>query len=931
MTRGKWIGLTLVIVLLLFSQTALAQTTGSIRGRTVDVDGQALPGVTIVVTGEILGSAQRTAVTSPSGGFQFVAMPVGTYNVTASLDGFQTQAAKDVRVTIGGVATVDFNLPEAFSDEITVIGETPIIDVATPSFDVAYDFDTIKDLPTRGNFYDTLAVMPGVATDRENIFLLTAFGSDVQSNQWNIDGLDSTSPESGDLYWSMNDELIAELQMTGTGAGAEYGSMLGTAFNVVTKSGTNQFHGSGVLDFWVPGLTDTNAVAEDAPEGSQTYRLDHNNNLVFTLGGPIVKDTLWFFAATEWGRSLAFWPYEVELPDSKETTWDNYDLKLTAQFGNNHRLNLRLGYHDYKNPWAGDVYSEPTAWGQQNDLTKMFSVDYSTVLGDKTFLEARVGGWRGDSWNGPQNPTDEPTFVDMTVDPWMYYGEYWWGWTWDPQTDDAEVILTQHANDFLKGDHNFRFGVQYKQGSANTKMLNGPGPYYYQAEGYYYDYYNYEYVYYVWQGKYLLPPYYYGAESETIGAFVSDSWEVSPRLTLNIGVRYDKHDALIPDYPRLDADANPTGEIIEGRHVDTWTYVDPRFGLAWQPTGDGKTVIRGSIGRYHAGAVFGQWYSPPPEAPSGEGYWLNGDEWEQFWTYPPSPDTLLVDGTELAETWEYTLGVEHQVGATSTFGVMGVYKKTSNLIGWHILDDAEYETFSYTDPWTEQVFELRDYGGEGPTRMKGNTSGPGANGGERPYEQEYRGLILTYKKRFSNNWDMFSSYTYSKSEGLNPTFLDWGSQGYVMYGFRNEANPNAHINADKALNADRRHMFRAVANYMAPWQIKFSTVVNFQIGRPYDRYKWVQLPSSPDTTQIIAEPASYDQRYPDQLIWDLGIGKHFNLGKGTNLSVDLQVLNLLNDDAVEGWRTREFSPDENPVPSQWVLPRRAELRLRFAF
>jgi outer membrane receptor protein involved in Fe transport len=671
-------------------------------------------------------------------------------------------------------------------------------------------------------------------------------------------------------------------------------------------------------------------VEEDAPEGAQTYRLDHHNNLVFTLGGPIVRDKLWFFAATEWGRQLAFWPYQEELPEQKETTWDNYDLKFTAQFGNNHRLNLRFGDHDYVGPWAGDVYSEITTWGQQNDHTKMLAVDYSTVLGDKTFLEARAGGWRGDSWSGPQYPSDEPAFVDMSVDPWMYYGGTYWNWTWEPKTDDAEVILTQHADNFLKSNHTFRFGVQYKKGGGVTKMFDQS--YYYQAEGYYYDYYNYEYVYYIWQGKYLQTPYYYGAESETLGAFVTDSWEVSPRLTLNIGVRYDRHDAWIPDFPRLDMDTNPTGEIVEGRDVAEWTYVDPRLGFAWQPTDSGKTVIRGSIGRFHAGVVSGQWYSPPPEAPTGASYWLNGEgEWEQFATWPPSPDALLVDGTELAETWEYTLGVEHQVGATSTIGAMAVYKKTDNLIGWYILDDAEYETFTYTDPWTEQVFELRDYGEVGPTRMKGNTNGPGANGGERPYEQEYKGLILTYKKRFSNNWDMFASYTWSQSEGLNPTFLDWGSQGYVMYGFRSEADPNAHINAYKSLNADRRHMFRVVANYMAPWQIKFSTVANFQIGRPYDRYKYVQLPDSWQTTQIIAEPASYDQRYPDQLIWDLSIGKHFNLGKETNLSVDLQILNLLNDDAVEGWRTREFSPEVNPVPSQWVLPRRAELRLRFQF
>jgi len=928
MTRGRLIGVAVVLFLLVFSGSAWSQTTGSIRGRTVDGDGQALPGVTIVVTGEILGSAQRTAVTSPSGGFHFAVMPVGTYSVTASLEGFQTQAAEEVRVAIGGVATIDFNLPEAFSDEITVIAETPVIDTTTPSFDAAYEFDTIKDLPTRGNFYDTLAVMPGVAADRESIFLLSPFGSDVQSNQWNIDGLDSTSPEAGDVRWSMNDELIAELQMVGTGAGAEYGSMLGSAFNVVTKSGTNQFHGSGVLDFWVPGLVDENAVEEDAPEGAQTYRLDHHNNLVFTLGGPIVKDTLWFFAAAEWGRFLAYWPYEVELPDQKETTWDNYDLKLTAQFGNNHRLNLRVGHHDYVSPSVGDVFSEPTNWGVDNTTTKMFSVDYNAVLGDKTFLEVKAGGWRTDALWGPQHPSDELMYVDTTVDPWVYSGGMWWAYEWDPQTDAVEAILTQHADDFLKGDHTFRFGVEYKQGSANTKLFNTS--YYYQAESYYY--YNYEYYYYDWQGLYYQPPFYYGAISESIGAFVTDSWNVSPKLTLELGVRYDNHQVRIPNYPRLDADSNPTGEIIEGRDMVDWTTVDPRFGFAWQPTDSGKTVVRGSIGRFHAGSVFGQWYWPPPEMPALEGYWLNwDDEWEQTWTWEAS-DALLVDDTKNAETWEYTLGVEHQVGATSTIGVQAVYKKTKNLIGWYILDDAEYENFSYTDPWTGQEFLLRDYGEQGPTTMKGNSSGPGANGGDRPYEQEYQGLIFTYKKRFSNNWDMYASYTYSKSEGLNPTFLDWGSQGYVMYWFNDETDPNSHINAYKALNADRRHMIRVVANYLAPWQIKFSTVVNIQTGRPYDRYTWVQLPSNPwQTTQIIAEPASYDQRYPDQFLWDLSIGKHFSLGKGTELSVDLQILNILNDDAVEGWRSREFNPDENPVPSLWVLPRRAELRLRFQF
>jgi len=111
MTRKRLVGVAAALLVLLFSQVAWAQTTGSIRGRTVDADGQPLPGVMIVVTGELLGSAQRGTVTSASGGFSFPAMPIGTYTVAADLAGFQKQAAENVRVAIGKVTTVDFPSP----------------------------------------------------------------------------------------------------------------------------------------------------------------------------------------------------------------------------------------------------------------------------------------------------------------------------------------------------------------------------------------------------------------------------------------------------------------------------------------------------------------------------------------------------------------------------------------------------------------------------------------------------------------------------------------------------------------------------------------------------------------------------------------------------------------------------------------------------
>jgi hypothetical protein len=270
----------------------------------------------------------------------FAAMPIGDYTVTAILEGFQKQAAEGVRVAIGAVATVDFTMPDAFSEEITVIGETPIVDVASPTFNTRFDDKQIIDLPTRGHFYDMIAMTPGVTQIDEGSSAISAFGADVKSSQWNIDGLNRTAPEGGDLSWSMNDELVAEIQVLGTGATAEYGGMLGTAFNVVTKSGTNEFHGSANLDYWNPDWVGENGRREDAPEGAQTYRLDHHNALQTALGGPIVKDMMWFFVGAEWGRFQAFYPFEAELPEQKESYWNNYDAKLTAQLAQNHRLNL---------------------------------------------------------------------------------------------------------------------------------------------------------------------------------------------------------------------------------------------------------------------------------------------------------------------------------------------------------------------------------------------------------------------------------------------------------------------------------------------------------------------------------------------------------------------------------------------------------------
>jgi outer membrane receptor protein involved in Fe transport len=913
--------------LLALPHPLLAQTTGSIRGEVADSANVHLAGAVVTLTGEPIRGAERTAVTGATGTFLFTGLPTGLYTLRAELGGYAPLELKDVRVQINTTTSVPFVLApmEAIQEVMTVTSEAPLISLTGSQVGNNYSADFIEDLPTGRNMWDLVSVSPGMSQTTQYGDRQVAFGSNIQSNSWNVDGLDVSAPETGSAWWYINPDTIAEIQVLGIGAPAEFGNMMGAAFNIVTKSGTNDFEGGFNAFYQADSLTDDNVTLGDADHPHFTRTKYHD--LTLTAGGPIKQNRAWYFASAETLRDAIAIP-GVDPDFAPENRADRFDAKLDLSITPSHQLSAKYHYEDWALPESGSAFVAPSAAGFESGTNPAWGLGLTSVLGSKNLFEFHYAGWWSDDFWRSQTGSTEPPFVDYSPPgggPPVYSGGVLFPFDYVTYLHQFNAKLSHFADDFIQGDHDFKFGVQYSYGSAETDIFAGLGGsyyYHYVYEGYYGSYSNYY--------KYTFTPFRYGAKQTAASAFVDDSWQINDRLTLNLGVRYDRQNGRIPSYPRLDDDGDETAVALpEIDDVVDWQNVSPRLGFAWVATADQKTVVRGSFGVYVDGNVSGNWNYPPPGIPPTRIFQLDEETGEyDLLVAEIATDEFAIDpDLEAPRTLQYALGVDRQLGASWAVGAQLVYKDTDNLVGWEVLDDGVYEPFEFVDEETGRVFQLVNIV-EFPTVRKGNRPGPGSLAPDEEYHQEYEALLLTAQKRFARGWSLMGSYTYSESTGLIPRMLS-DTQFNPFYGSREGADPNNYLNADQLLQGDRKHMFRVQGNFTLPWGLELAGALNVQSGRPYSRQ--ARVPLDQGLTTIIVEPASDDRRLPSTALIDLALGKRITLPHDVVLKLDAQVFNLLNEDSHQFWETLVLAPGDTFVESEWVLPRRVMLRLGVEF
>ncbi|MEJ2190228.1 MAG: TonB-dependent receptor, partial [Acidobacteriota bacterium] len=229
-----------IVVLLLTCGGLWAQSTrGDIQGRVTDKNGAALPGVSASLESPAL-QGKLTTVTDSNGAFKFLRLSPGIYTATFSLVGYQTHQQSNIKVGIDTTARFEVVMAEAFSSEIVVTSESPLVNTRETTVGAELSQDFFIDLPIDRNYTSVAAVTPGAQDDGSG---QTFYGSTGAENAYYIDGVNTTDVEYGQQGTVLNFEFIDEVQVKAGGYTAEYGHATGGLINVITKSGGNEFHG----------------------------------------------------------------------------------------------------------------------------------------------------------------------------------------------------------------------------------------------------------------------------------------------------------------------------------------------------------------------------------------------------------------------------------------------------------------------------------------------------------------------------------------------------------------------------------------------------------------------------------------------------------------------------------------------------------------
>jgi carboxypeptidase family protein/TonB-dependent receptor-like protein len=954
-----------VLLLSLFTVIVFGQeNTGSIQGVVKDSTGGSILGARITISSPTLVRALE-GTTDREGSYIFPKVPPGIYDVTITQTGFKTVKSEAVQVVLGQAARVDVVLTTGeVTESVTVTAGSEVMDVTSSKVATNITESMIDKTPRGRNFHSLLVMAPGVrAEPKSGSFGVGGFqvnGASGSENTFIVDGVSVSDIRRGGLREndSIPFEFVREVQVKSAGFEAEYGGTLGGVVNAVTKSGGNEFHGEGYLQF-------TGAAFNSAPRG--TWKIDPSDQLQgrsdffrrkedeyrtlypgFTLGGPILKDRLHFFAgySPEVRRTERTNTYTSDgmTRTSNQRVYQHYGI-ARLDYSPTNKIQVNTSYFWNPRRTTGSLYPEDgRTTPQSNDLSitggyapasnYTASVNYTPT--SNLILSARYGykylNDKGDAYGKSPLPylvTQRPSFtVDATGQPVPVVPgipvQYFATASSSNVSSTFQTLydITERHNVYLDANYitrilgqqhsikggyainrignrvkddytNGRFDIFWNSGFTRGSIVGARGTY----------------GYYRWEDGVRHDS---GVNSRNQAFYIQDAWQIHPHLTINAGVRLENE--FLPPYVQ-----EVNGTTVANPIGFGWgDKIAPLIGGAWDIRGNGRWKLSASYGQYFDLLKY--------ELARGS---FGGDYWHTHVYTLDNPDLSRLSkatpgalGTQIIDIDNRTIpinaqgqidGVDPDIKPMSTRQIsIGLdHEFKTGLVGsirWtrsRLLRGIE--DIGTLDANESEVYVIGNPGfGLASDKILGLTGQPLTPRARRDYD----GVEVRVDGRFSQG--LLRRLSYNASYTWSRLYGNWAglansdengrsdpnvSRAFDLYYGNYDSRGN---NVYGLLATDRPHTFKFFGNYDIPWKAGSTTLSLSQIA-------YSGTPLSSEATVIV--PVFYNGRgdlgrTPALTQTDLQLYHVYRVSERVSMKFSTTVINLLNQASVTNNTTR---------------------------
>ena len=873
---------------------ALAQSVSGIAGVVRDSSGGVLPGVTVEATSPALIEGTRSTISGTNGTFQITDLRPGDYVVTFTLPGFRTVRRDGIRLGASFTATVNVDLAVGQLEEtVTVSGASPIVDVRNSVSQAVMSREVLDTIPTGKDPFAVGQLIAGVTTATPDVGgtqimqqpTLQVHGSSNNDNVFMIDNVQIQHIGFGgnQTGFYFNDGLMEEISYQTSSLPAE-APVGGVQINMIPRDGGNQFHGglfvtgannsmqSNNLDDRLVGL---GFIAQN--------RVDTVYDFNATLGGPIKQDRLWFFSTfRRWAANNylgnTFTATGGQALDDQRIT--DGTLRLTGKLNEKNKLTIHYDrsakWRGHRpNNWIGASINEPiSSVVQTTGLNYIGQAKWSSPISNRLLTEVSA-------FTMPvnYNLSFQPDTAADAVATFDQIRSHFTGVSPRQDTNTARMYTYAGFMSYVTGAHNFKVGLQVRTGYSEELFETRQDIVQIVSNG-------------VPNSVRLVNNQSGHKESGVnTGFYVQDSWSFG-RVTINPGLRYERFTMSIPQQSAAAGRWVPAREFAEQPNLVNWNTLSPRFGIAWDVLGDGRTAVKGGLSKYDrlAGITIIQplngkniaFQTCPWTDTSGDLRAQNDEIAFSRCTGSLQPALGNVEpGLKRPYQWEYTASVQRQFGSRTSVMLGYFGRKFWDL--YTTVNDAvqpnNYTPVTINNPLTNQPITVynQDPATRGQVRNVLKTI--------PELSQRYHGVEVQFNTRF-DNFSVFGGVTIGNNFGDQ----DAGDLN----------NPNVRLNNQGDIGFDSPYQIRGGFSYTMPAGFRLSGSLRSASGLPEQRIYVVTTAVVPGLTQVtqniqVAERGEF--RYPWVNLLDLRIAKSFEAG-GTRVEPTLDLFNVFNNNAV---------------------------------